>query len=613
MAAPLRDLSLVKGNRPMIEAGSIVGGKYRLVSLVAQGGMGSVWRAEHIDIGSVVAIKLIDPSMTASAEVLARFKREAKTAATLKSMHVVQIFDYGVEDQNPYIVMEFLDGESLGEALDRGVRLRATEILRILSHASYALDRAHAAGIVHRDMKPDNIFLTEGDDGQIIAKVLDFGVAKANVGHLNGESILKTRTGAVLGTPAYMSPEQLANPKDSDHRADIWALGAIVFECMTGFRPFWRDSLPALILQICTEPLPIPSSVASVPLGFDQWFAKACARSPDDRFRTTREMVEAFRAIVDLDQTLGPCASTSVASPDWHSLASNTVPTAEATEQDSPQPVHGPELLSNPLGDDASAHQASYVSAPHRVGNDAPRAATPDIDHLPRPSPSHPKSNAGVIIGAATGALGLVSSLVAVVTVFTREPPSSLQPQIVTVTVPASAEQGLALGQAPETADPSSFPLEPPQTSQPQTTEADTPDAGNDTTSPASKPTATKTGDSAGARPGSPDTSGASKAQVPTATTQPLDQKPLPEKPWPSAIQSAMGSVREKARACVAGQTEPTQAMITLVSSGAIKSISISGGAAGTPAAACVRDALMPARVGPFKQETYRFNYTIRP
>lgn len=260
--------------------------------------MGTVWRAEHVELGSKVAVKLIDEGIAESSDALGRFKREAKAAAALASAHVVQIFDYGVDNGTPYIAMELLDGESLGERLDRTGTLSPEETLRVLTHATRALDRAHEAGIVHRDMKPDNIFLTKGEDGQFLGKILDFGVAKAKTADLAGAASSHTRTGALVGSPYYMSPEQVRHTKDVDHRTDLWALGVITYECLLGTRPFESEALGDLLILICTEDAPIPSEHGPVPEGFDAWFLKACARKPEDRFQSGREMVDALRALM---------------------------------------------------------------------------------------------------------------------------------------------------------------------------------------------------------------------------------------------------------------------------------------------------------------------------
>ena len=267
--------------------------------MLGRGGMGSVWIAEHVELGSKLAIKLVNLGIAQSPETRSRFKTEAKAAAALASAHVVQILDSGIDpqDDTPYLAMELLQGESLGERIERLGRLSAQETLRILTHAGIALGKAHAAGIIHRDMKPDNIFLTQGYDGGLVAKVLDFGIAKATGAGLGAEN--STVTGALMGSPGYMSPEQFWNTKEVDHRTDLWALGAIAFECMTGTKPYAGDSFGELLKRVCNDPPPVPSARAQVPYGFDVWFAKACSRTPQERFQNTQDMVDALRAVVD--------------------------------------------------------------------------------------------------------------------------------------------------------------------------------------------------------------------------------------------------------------------------------------------------------------------------
>ncbi len=288
-----------------MQAGVILSQKYRLVSLLGQGGMGSVWKAEHLSLQAPVAVKLIDPEIAQNAEALARFHREARSAAALRSPHVVQILDHGVDDdtQAPFIVMEMLEGESLAQRLERCGRLSLAQTTKILVDVGRALNRAHAAGIVHRDLKPDNIFLVKNDEEEV-AKVLDFGIAKTDKFRVGDAA---TATGMVMGTAYYMSPEQIKGEREVDHRTDLWALGVIAYECLSGQKPFVSETLGGLVLRICTEPPPIPSTTQSVPIQFDAWFAKATARSAVDRFQSARELVDALR---NLDPTLGPNPTT---------------------------------------------------------------------------------------------------------------------------------------------------------------------------------------------------------------------------------------------------------------------------------------------------------------
>jgi serine/threonine-protein kinase len=259
--------------------------------------MGSVWIAEHLALHSLVAVKLIEPRVASNPETIARFIREARAAAALRSPHVVQILDHGIDDGTPYIVMEMLEGESLAQRLERKGRLSAEETARILMQVARAVSRAHDTGIVHRDLKPGNIFLVENDDDEL-AKVLDFGVAKAPPTTFETSGV-GTQEGAFVGTPSYMSPEQAEGVPDIDWRSDLWSLGVIAFECLVGRRPFEAEGLGGLVLKICSRPLPVPSQVAPVPAGFDAWFARACARSPDERFTDAKELATELRAICD--------------------------------------------------------------------------------------------------------------------------------------------------------------------------------------------------------------------------------------------------------------------------------------------------------------------------
>jgi serine/threonine-protein kinase len=278
--------------------GSVIAVRYKLIAPLGHGGMGTVWRAEHLTLHSPVAIKLIADEALDSDAMRTRFLREAQSAASLRSPHVVQILDHGIDDGIPYIAMELMEGETLAQRLQRLGRLSYKETLRVVTHITRAVARAHSAGIVHRDLKPDNVFLVENDEEEI-AKVLDFGIAKSQVPGM--DSGATTRTGAVLGTPYYMSPEQLQGAKDVDHQADLWSIGVIAFECLCGQRPFDSDTFANLILRICSHAPPRPSQLAQVPDGFDEWFFRAVAHEPSERFESAKAMARALRMVVEGD------------------------------------------------------------------------------------------------------------------------------------------------------------------------------------------------------------------------------------------------------------------------------------------------------------------------
>ncbi|HWA70906.1 MAG TPA: serine/threonine-protein kinase [Polyangiaceae bacterium] len=274
--------------------GLVLSGRYRLLSRLGAGGMGSVWRARDLTLDADVAIKLMGAEFVGSGEAVARFRREARAAAAIRSGHVVQILDYGVDGDTPFIAMELLRGDSLADRLARMGPLSAPAAAHLLGHVARALTLAHEHGIVHRDLKPDNIFIVrEGDED--VAKVLDFGVARRREG-LGDSSGLQTRAGAILGTPFYMSPEQ-SGGEPVDELSDIWAFGVIACECLTGTRPFAGDTLGALFRAVCIADIPRPSSLGAVPEGFDEWFARAAARDKSQRYKTVRQAAEDLKAV----------------------------------------------------------------------------------------------------------------------------------------------------------------------------------------------------------------------------------------------------------------------------------------------------------------------------
>lgn len=276
----------------------LVAGKYRLTKLLGRGGMGSVWEGLHTSLGTRVAVKFIESDYTATEEALSRFRNEAVAAAQLRSKHVVQVYDHGVmPDGRPYIVMEFLSGEPLDARLDRLGYLIPADAVRIIRQVCRALAKAHEVGIVHRDLKPENIFLVwDEEDRADIVKVVDFGIAKFTNSSLGVSSA--TRTGSVLGTPYYMSPEQARGLRAIDHRSDLWALGVIAFRCLTGTLPFTGEAIGDLLVKVCTQDPPAPTSYnPQLPAEFDAWFFKAVARDPASRFSSATELAETLAAV----------------------------------------------------------------------------------------------------------------------------------------------------------------------------------------------------------------------------------------------------------------------------------------------------------------------------
>ncbi len=285
-------------NESKIPVGTTLVGKYRVTREIGRGGMAAVYEAEHMSLGKKIAIKVLASELAASTIVIERFFREARAAASVKSPHIVDVYDSGrLEDGRPFIAMEMLEGESLYDRMARVRLIDPRSTVRIIAQCAKGLMKAHAAGVIHRDLKPENIFLVKGEDGEEIAKLLDFGLAKfyAPVQPDEKEKRL-TREGAVFGTPAYMSPEQVKGQHSVDHRADLWALGCLAFECLIG-RPVWNtdQGVAMTFAAIATAPLPIPSKIRpDLPPGFDEWFKKALEREPDLRYQSAKELAEAL-------------------------------------------------------------------------------------------------------------------------------------------------------------------------------------------------------------------------------------------------------------------------------------------------------------------------------
>jgi eukaryotic-like serine/threonine-protein kinase len=279
-------------------SGTVVAGKYRVERLLGEGGMGSVWAGRHVTLGQLVAIKFVHPKLANSAEARRRFDNEAKAAARIKSRHAVTVHDHGATDSGqPYIVMEYLEGESLERAIRSRGKLPLAEVVQIVAQSARALSAAHEAHVVHRDLKPDNIFLATDNEGSrygYSVKLVDFGIAKV-VQDEAETGASSTQAGMVLGTPHYMSPEALTASAPVSAASDIWSLGACAFAALCGRVPFEGDAIGDVVLKVCASPLPVPSKLEpSAPKAFDAWFAKCCSRDVSARFKSAAEAADAL-------------------------------------------------------------------------------------------------------------------------------------------------------------------------------------------------------------------------------------------------------------------------------------------------------------------------------
>jgi serine/threonine protein kinase len=279
-----------------VAPGDVLAGKYRVEKVLGSGGMGVVVAARHVQLDVLVALKFMAEGIPANKELTARFLREARAAARLRSEHVARVADVGtLESGAPYLVMEYLEGFDLSVLLASTGRQPVTNAVEFIVQACDALHEAHRAGIVHRDVKPSNLFLTTRPNGTPCIKVLDFGISKSE--HLGSLStkLHATRPSALLGSPFYMAPEQMRAARDVDLRADIWALGATLYELLTGRVPFEAESLLDLALRVAnSDPVPLRGIRPAIPWALEQIVLRCLQKDPYDRFASARSLAAAL-------------------------------------------------------------------------------------------------------------------------------------------------------------------------------------------------------------------------------------------------------------------------------------------------------------------------------
>ena len=290
--------------------GQVVDGKYLIKNLLGQGGMGSVYEAEHTTTGRRCAVKvIINEQFVQDPKVVGRFQREARAAGAVDTQYIAQVLDAGIDRDTglPFLAMEFLDGEDLMHLIKRVGPLPPDTALRIVAQACLGLQKAHAQGVVHRDIKPHNLFLTKRDAGEVIVKILDFGIAKVKMDQSNTtDGADLTRTGNLLGSPLYVSPEQARGQREIDHRTDIWSLGAVLYQMLAGRTPYQHaTALGELILLICTEPPPPVQEFAPWVTPEVAKIVHGCLKqSASERFQTAEDLFEAVRPLLPGGWTL---------------------------------------------------------------------------------------------------------------------------------------------------------------------------------------------------------------------------------------------------------------------------------------------------------------------
>jgi serine/threonine-protein kinase len=276
-----------------IPIGAVLAGRYRVERVLGQGGMGVVVKAMHLQLFQPVAMKFLLPEVLGNQQVVQRFLREAQAAVRLKSEHVARVIDVGsLETGAPYMVLEYLEGSDLSN-FPRS-QLSVGGVVDMILQACEALAEAHSLGIVHRDIKPANFFITRGNDGTPLLKVLDFGISKSPVGVSN-----LTATQSVMGTPAYMSPEQMRSSRDVDHRSDIWALGVVLYELLQGQPPFGGDTFSSMVIKVVNDAL--PRITAQLPGELDQIVYRCLEKDPARRFQNVAELAQALAPYAQTD------------------------------------------------------------------------------------------------------------------------------------------------------------------------------------------------------------------------------------------------------------------------------------------------------------------------
>ncbi len=312
--------------------GATIEDKYRVDRLIGSGGMGSVYQATNLSFGKRVAMKFLEPAAARDKDTVARFQREAESASAVESAHIVQIFDSGIGPEGrPYLVMELLSGEDLRARLRREERLDVAEAAHVVAQVLRALARAHDAGIIHRDLKPDNVFLCERDDEAMFVKIVDFGISKIARRAATADTL--TRRGTVLGTAFYMAPEQAQGFPDIDGRADLWSVGSILYESLSGRPPHVATTYEAVLIKNCTEDAAdVRTHAPDVPEDLAFVVQKALARERTERYQTAKEFYEALAgALPELMSTGPPIPSTRRRSPRDSTPSEPGFRTAEGT------------------------------------------------------------------------------------------------------------------------------------------------------------------------------------------------------------------------------------------------------------------------------------------
>jgi serine/threonine-protein kinase len=455
---------------PSVRPGDVVGGKYRVERVLGAGGMGCVVVARHVRFDDRVALKVLHEDIAERPEIVERFMREGRAARQIRSEHVVQVTDVDLlESGAPYLVMEYLDGSDLAGMLQKRGPLPIDTVLEWVLQASEALAEAHTRGIVHRDLKPANLFLTKRSDGSSCVKVLDFGISKIADPYNEAQNL--TQTSSMVGTPIYMSPEQLRMAKDVDARADIWSIGVILFELLAGKPPFKADTLAALALMIALdEPANLRELRPDVPEGLAAVIARCLAKERNERYSNIGEVALALapyapqRAKISVERigrVTGLVARSTVPPP-----SDLPVPSIEIPKHSEPAPLsHQPTVVADTGSKNERPISLDLVSPAPRAS--APRS-TPEPARLVSTiggtslATTETGSRARLVPWIAGGALIALSAAALVIFFAGRAPdktPAALPPPVAT---PSATVEEPAPTTPPVIAEPTPTPTPKP-------------------------------------------------------------------------------------------------------------------------------------------------------
>jgi eukaryotic-like serine/threonine-protein kinase len=502
-----------------VREGQILAGKYRVERVLGIGGMGVVVAAHHVHLDEKVAIKFLLPAMLHNQEVVGRFAREARAAVKIKSEHVARVSDVGtLENGAPYMVMEYLDGKDLAAWLQKAGPLPSEQAVDFVLQACIGVASAHGIGIVHRDLKPANLFCLRGNDGQFVIKVLDFGISKVTNLSASEAGGGMTHTAAVMGSPYYMSPEQMRSAKEADARTDIWALGVIVYELLTGTTPFAGESYAEIAIKVATASVvPVRSVRPEAPPGLDAVILKCLEKDKNRRYANVAELALALadfgtkRSRPSIERIVGIIQASGLST---SALALPPSPLVPRTPTPPTQVSKSNETLLEP---DSSGR------APE--GTIAPSATTaPGV-------PRRPRTRARVVVAGGTLSVAVVVGLV----VWARHQPNAASVSPVTsisaVTAPQVASRAPSVPEPPKPAETSEPP--DPTRSQEQTAPPVRPPSVQ---TPAVAPTRADPKKNAGATPSPAPRRAVSPA---TAPGPPAQGRPKPNCSPPYVIDAA--------------------------------------------------------------------------